>query len=78
MTLTYFTERSNFVTLVLLDQQKYSEKAENLIGLDSYILNSFSYLSPIWINFCHCITYSLKFEITVYFSGFLCQLIQGH
>ena len=28
-------------------QQKYSEKSENIIGLDSYILNSFSYLSPI-------------------------------
>ena len=24
-----------------------SEKSENIIGLDSYILNSFSYLSPI-------------------------------
>ena len=31
--------------LVLWDQQKYSEKSEN-IGLDSYILNNFSYLSP--------------------------------
>ena len=26
---------------------KYSEKSENIIGLDSYILNRFSYLSPI-------------------------------
>ena len=33
--------------LVLLDQQKYSEKSENIIGLDPYILNSFSYLDPI-------------------------------
>ena len=33
--------------LVLWDQQKYSEKSENIKGLDSYILNSFSYLSPI-------------------------------
>ena len=33
--------------LVLWDQQKYSGKSENIIGLDSYILNSFSYLSPI-------------------------------
>ena len=32
---------------VLCDQQKYSEKSVNVIGLDSYILNSFSYLSPI-------------------------------
>ena len=28
-------------------QQKYSEKSENIIGLDSYILNSFSFSSPI-------------------------------
>ena len=33
--------------LVLWDQQKYSEKSENIIGLDSYILNCFSYLNPI-------------------------------
>ena len=26
--------------------QKYSEKSENIIGLDSCILNSFNYLSP--------------------------------
>ena len=50
----------------------------NIIGLDSYILNSFSYLSPIYINFSHCMTSSLKFKITVYFSGFVCQFIQGH
>ena len=29
-------------------------KSENIIGLDSYILNSFSYLSPIWIYVSHC------------------------
>ena len=29
------------------DQQKYSEKSETIIGLDPYILNSFSYLDPI-------------------------------
>ena len=67
-----------FYFLVLCDQQKYSEKSENIIGLDSYILNSFSYLSPFQIYFCHCMTSSVKFEITVYFSGFLCQFIQGH
>ena len=33
--------------LVLLDQQNYYEKSENIIGLDPYILNSFSYLDPI-------------------------------
>ena len=37
----------SILRLVLWDQQKYSEKSENIIGLDSYILNSFSYLSPI-------------------------------
>ena len=37
----------NAVLLVLRDQQKYSEKSENIIGLDPYILNSFSYLDPI-------------------------------
>ena len=51
---------------------------KKIIGLDSYILNSFSYLSPISIYFSHCMTTSLKFEITVYFSGFVCQFIQGH
>ena len=33
--------------LVLWDQQKYSEKSENIIGLDPYILNSFIYSDPI-------------------------------
>ena len=34
-------------TLTRLFGAFYSEKSENIIGLDSYILNSFSYLSPI-------------------------------
>ena len=33
--------------LVFWDRGKYSEKSENIIGLDSYILNSLSYLNPI-------------------------------
>ena len=33
--------------LVLWDQKKYSEKSENIIGLDPYILNSFIYSDPI-------------------------------
>ena len=37
----------NAVFAVNADLQKYSEKSENIIGLDSYILNSFSYLNPI-------------------------------
>ena len=55
----------------------YSEKSENIIGLDSYILNIFSHLEPIWIYISHCITSLLKLEITVWFSGFYCQFIQG-
>ena len=43
---------------------------QKTIGLDSYILNSFSYLSPIQIYFSHCMTSSLKFKITVYFLAF--------
>ena len=37
------------------------------IGLDSNILNSFSYLSTIWIYFSHCMTSLVKCEITVFF-----------
>ena len=62
--------------LVLLDQEKYSEKSENIIGLDSYILNIFSHLEPIWIYISHCMTSLLKLEI-LWFSGFYCQFIQG-
>ena len=36
-----------FYFLILWDRQRYSEKSENIIGLNSYILNSFSYLSPV-------------------------------
>ena len=46
---------------------KYSEKSENIIGLDSYILNSLNYLNLIWIYISHCMTSLLKLEITVYF-----------
>ena len=41
---------------LLIDQQKYSEKSENIICLDPYILNSFSYLDPILINVSQCMT----------------------
>ena len=47
------------------DQRKYSGKSENIIGLDSYILNSLSYLNLIWIYMSHCMTSLLKLEITV-------------
>ena len=52
------------------------KKKNDFIGLDSYILNSFSYLSPIWVYVSHCMTSSLKFEITVYYYGFHCHFIQ--
>ena len=59
---------------LLIDQQKYSEKSENIICLDPYILNSFIYFDPISINVSQCMTSLLKLEI----SGFHCQFIQGH
>ena len=43
----------------------------NLICLDPYILNSFSYLDPISINVSQCMTSLLKLEITVYFLAFI-------
>ena len=55
----------NILLLVLLDQRKYSEKSEDIIGLDSYILNSLSYLNLIRIYMSHCMTSLLKLEITV-------------
>ena len=43
-----------------------------MIGLDSYILNSFGYLDPIWINISHFMTSLLKLEITEnVFSGLI-------
>ena len=48
-----------------------SEKSENIIGLDSYILNSLDYLNSIWINISHCLTSLLKLKITVYFLAFI-------
>ena len=47
-------------------------------GLDSYSLCDFSHLGPIWIYISHCMTSLLKLEITVWFSDFYCQFIQGH
>ena len=42
-------------------------KSENVICLDQYILNSFSYLDPISINVSQCMTSLLKLEVTVSF-----------
>ena len=53
----------NDTTLYLILENRESE---NIIGLDPYILNSFSYLDPIYINVCQCMTSLLKFEITVF------------
>ena len=49
-----------------------------MIGLDSYILNIFSHLEPIWIYISYCMTSLMKLEIAVWFSGFYCQFIQGN
>ena len=46
-------------------------KSENIICLESYILNSFSYLDPISINVSQCMTSLLKLEIIVYFLAFI-------
>ena len=51
---------------------------KKIIGLDSYILNSLSYLNLIWIYMSHCMTSLLKLEITVWLFGVQCQFIQGH
>ena len=52
-------------SLIFLFSQKYSLKSENIIGLDSYILNSLNYLNLIWLYISHCMTSLLKLEITV-------------
>ena len=54
-----------------------SENSENIIGLDSYILNSFSHLEPIWIymSLYDFIAEARNYSIV---SGFYYQLIQGH
>ena len=51
--------------MVLCDQQKYSEKSENIIGLDSYILNSLNHVNLICYYISHCMTSLLKFEISL-------------
>ena len=53
----------NDTTLYLILE---NQESENIIGLDPYILNSFSYLDPIKINVSQCMTSLLKFEITVF------------
>ena len=54
-----------------------SENSVNIIGLDSYILNSLSHLEPIWI---HMSLYDFIAEARNYsiVSGFYYQFIQGH
>ena len=42
-----------------------SKKSENIIDLDSYILNSLNNLNTFWIYISHCMTALLKLEITV-------------
>ena len=43
----YFAD--NILLLVLRDLQKYSEKSENIIGLDSYILNNLCYTDTLYL-----------------------------
>ena len=59
---------------LLLDQQTYSEKSENIICLDPYILNSFCYLDPISNHVSQCMTSLLKLEITGSFLAFIASL----
>ena len=47
--------------IVYWDQQKYSKKSENIICLDPYILNSFSYLDQNAINVSQCMFVSDEF-----------------
>ena len=47
------------------DTANFSEKSDNIISLDSYILNSLNNLNLIWIYISHCMTSLLKLEITV-------------
>ena len=50
------------------------EKSENTIGLDSYILIQI----PFGFKTVTGLTAVLKLEITIFFVGFHCQIIQGH
>ena len=53
-----------------------SEKSENVI--DSYILNIYSHLEPIWIYISHCMTSLLKLEITVWFLARLHEVQKSY
>ena len=49
----------------------FRDESENMIFLDPYILNSFSYLDPISINVSQCMTSLLKLKITLSFLVFI-------
>ena len=49
----------------------FRDESENMICLDPYILNSFSYLDPISINVSQCMASLLKLEITLSFLVFI-------
>ena len=49
----------------------YSEKSENVIGLDSYISNSLNYLNLIWFYNSYCFTLLLKLEIYCDYLAFI-------
>ena len=48
------------------------------MGLDSYILNVFNDMDPIYISRCMISLLKLKNYRMFFFSGFHCQLIYGH
>ena len=48
----------------------------SFIGLDSYILNIFSHLEPIWIYINNYMTSLLKLEIIVCFLTFIASLFR--
>ena len=58
------------------DQQKYSEKSENIICLDSYILNSLNCLNLIWLYISHCMTSLLNLKLQYDFLAFVASLFR--
>ena len=69
--LGFYEKYSLLIDQQIYYQQIYSEKSENIICLDPYILNSFSYLDSISINVSQCMTSLLKLEITGSFLAFI-------
>ena len=60
-----FTSAGTASRVHAIDLLLYSKKSGNILGLDSYILNSLNYLYVIWTYISHCMTSLVKLEITV-------------